>query len=573
MSNDRCALPKRVASILIVAFLTTSSTVANELICKPPQIDPARSLLVVDGAVDKSKFAFRKTINAILGSMKAPLRKTAVNRENFLRSLFGSFNDPVRTNRVSKLPMHVDLRPFEATLDPKKLLNPNDPLGLVPIALVNRLDLAPKNWSDCGEHRIIYSFGKLLPATSTGPTPSGRLFLIFEARTKNPLEVGFEGCRATANFWRSLTDEKHAERRAKRLERFYYRGIPGTAGPIVQARNYGSPLGQVRGSFFSTYPVETSTTRPIQSAVWQFREWLVVNSGRPARASFFSVPVNDTPLAQFYSDANGTGLDQPLDRDLDASERAKFHAEFLSTSLGRLFRPDVERNQLTSGEPDYNPELDPKNKAFRMEKYKIDILNRIDGHFNSRFDEFQSVSEGSEDEPRVKVGAGLSTKIDTQLGYFDIDRMQKPDTTEVLNRAGAVTCGGCHDFSTRQSVGKVRGESILWPDSGPGGFVHVTEEGTPSRALTDVFLPFRKDNLGKAVCIPKASRTVFHPTAPTAIYAARQRRWDKILAAARAGNDEAVQRTMIEQVIQLIMELREEEMQRPGYFVTNRRTH
>ena len=62
------------------------------------------------------------------------------------------------------------------------------------------------------------------------------MFLIFEARTENPHGKGFEGCRATANFWRSLTDERHAESRARRLEQFYYRGIPGTAGPVVQAK-------------------------------------------------------------------------------------------------------------------------------------------------------------------------------------------------------------------------------------------------------------------------------------------------------------------------------------------------
>ena len=56
-------------------------------------------------------------------------------------------------NPVSGLRMKVDVRPLEAALDPQKLLNPVDPTGLVPIALFNRLDLAPQDWSNCGEHR------------------------------------------------------------------------------------------------------------------------------------------------------------------------------------------------------------------------------------------------------------------------------------------------------------------------------------------------------------------------------------------------------------------------------------
>ena len=118
MSDDRCALPKRAASLFSISFLllATSSAVANGPMCTPPRIDRASSLLVLDTAVDKSKFAFRKTMDAILGSMEFPVRKTQRNRENFLRTLLNSFNDPVRINGLSKLPMHVDLRPFEATL-------------------------------------------------------------------------------------------------------------------------------------------------------------------------------------------------------------------------------------------------------------------------------------------------------------------------------------------------------------------------------------------------------------------------------------------------------------------------
>jgi hypothetical protein len=417
--------------------------------------------------------------------------------------------------------MRVDERPLEAALDPKKLLDPADPTGLVPVALFNRLDLAPVDWSDCGEYRIIYSFKAPIPSTSL---LRSHFFLIFEARTANasPQKIGFEGCRATANFWRGLTDVDYPAKRSELLEQFYYTGIPETSGPVVQAKNYGGPLGQVRGNF--------SVVALDASSKFQLREWIIVNSGQPTPASFVSVTVKDNPLAQFYLDASGTGPDASLDPVLEESERVEFHKEFLSTSLTRLLEPDVVRNFLTPGQPGYKPELDPKNPAFEIEKYKIDILNRFGAHFENRFNEFQSVSEGFEDNPKAKAPGMWSVfraDIDTKLGEFFIDPMQKPDAKQVLNRAGAVTCGGCHRFTSLQPVGQVRGEPILWPIS--LGFVHVTEKGELSPALKDVFLPFRRDRLAEAVCIEKAVRAI------------------------------TVQR--------------QEESQKPGYFVTNRRTH
>ena len=294
--------------------------------CTAPPIDRTRSLVVTDAALDKTKFAFSRTIDAILGSLSIP--KTAEKRENFVKSLLTSFQDDDMVNPVSGLRMNVDLRPLEAGLDPKKLLNPTDPAGLVPVALFNRLDAAPVDWSNCGEHRIIYSFKAPIPNVSGLPS---RLLLIFEARTDNasPQKTGFEGCRATANFWRNLTDENDSGKRAERLEQFYYTGIAGASGPVVQAKNYGGPLGQVRGNFFINAP----GTQP----KWQLREWIVVNSGQPTPASLVPVTVKDNPLAQFYLDGNGSGDDAPKDATLEASERVEFQNQFLGTSITRCW--------------------------------------------------------------------------------------------------------------------------------------------------------------------------------------------------------------------------------------------
>jgi len=552
-----------VALSALSATLSASVATAQGPTCNPP-INISRSLVVTDAALDKTKFAFAKTIDAILSSMD--VAQTPENRENFVKSMLTSFQDNTMVNPVSGLRMKVDVRQREANLDPKKLLNPVDPIGLVPVALFNRLDAAPEDWSNCGEHRIVYSFKAPVPLGG----PDSRFLLIFEARTANGSAqgTGFEGCRATANFWRSLTDENDAAKRADRLEQFYYVGIAGASGPVVQAKNYGGPLGQVRGNVFMNATGDFK---------WQLREWIVVNSGQPTAASFVPVTVKDNPLAQFYLDTNGAagGPDAPEDPAKEASERTEFQNQFLNTSLARLLEPDVVRNFLKEGQPGYKKELDPKSSSFDIEKYKIEVLARFGARFENRFNEFQSVSQGPEDNPQAKAAAGgatLQNNITAFLGTFVIDPTQKPNMTHVLNRAGAVSCGGCHQFTAGQAVGQVKGQPILWPNS--AGFVQVTETGGLSDALTKVLLPFRRDRLQEAVC--KEVEPVVMSAAPAAsalLGSARQSQWQSLVAAARDEKDPGLQQTRTREAVRAITVQRQEEIQKPGYFVTNRRPH
>src|SRR5262249_1059247 len=182
-------------------------------------------------------------------------------------------------------------------------------------------------------------------------------------------------------------------KRVELLEQFYYTGIAGAASPVVQAKNYGGPLGQVRGNFFST-----ASSRP----KWALREWTIINSGQPR---FKSVTVKDNPLAEFYLDMNGACSNAPSS-DLEECERVEFHKEFLYTSLTRLLEPDLDRNSLKPGQPGYKPELDPNpnNPAFDEAKYKSEILNGFAPRFQNRFNEFQSVSSPrTDDNPEAKA--------------------------------------------------------------------------------------------------------------------------------------------------------------------------
>jgi hypothetical protein len=89
-----------IAILLGLSWVVGLCTIASAQgpTCTAPPIDRTRSLVVTDAALDKTKFAFSRTIDAILGSLSIP--KTAENRENFIKSLLTSFQDDDMVNPV-----------------------------------------------------------------------------------------------------------------------------------------------------------------------------------------------------------------------------------------------------------------------------------------------------------------------------------------------------------------------------------------------------------------------------------------------------------------------------------------
>ena len=63
------------------------------------------------------------------------------------------------------------------------------------------------------------------------------------------------------------------------------------------------------------------------------------------------------------------------------------------------------------------------------------------------------------------------------------------------------------------------------------------------------------------------------PNASMALESARQSRWQSLVATARDEKDPAAQRTRTREAVRAITVQRQEEIQKPGYFVTNRRPH
>ena len=251
------------------------------------------------------------------------------------------------------MPVDVPSKKAIESLIPSELLDPSKPTGLIPIALFNRLDLAPNDVRDCGEHRIIYSFKKSADA--------GRLFLIFEAKLKNPhSNQGMRGCLPVAVFWRDLSDEADVEKMAKALENFYYEGL-ANFGPVVTAKNYGIPLGQIRGNLFDD-----------EHKSWQLREWRVLLNGTLAAET-----VKNNPLAEFYSDPNFESHNPTLEE-----ERAAFQAEFQNSYFNHLLETDTSF-----------PNFDPANEDKRKE-YERSLVNRLGARSDNEFNEFKACQKG-----------------------------------------------------------------------------------------------------------------------------------------------------------------------------------
>ncbi|MFP2929514.1 hypothetical protein ACLESO_30805 [Pyxidicoccus sp. 3LG] len=331
-----------------------------------------------------------------------------------------------------------------------------NPDEYVPLALINRFDLAPLTGDDCGEYRIIY--GKRSGITN----PGQRNLVIFEAVLPNPTPgAGLAGCMPVANFWATLTTTPNPATRTTMLQSFYFTGLPGFL-PVVHIDNYGNRVGppatgQVRSNQFMQPP-------------WTLREFKVQVTncgGTPCALSFRPVTVKTNPGGTLFDPLSG----HPLAPNF---QNVEFPSQVPSLAVNdiNLFNMAI---------------TDPSNSG-------------------------QSNAQGPENQYLFQFGGGPSpfrTNIQGQL--TGIGSPLTPD--DMVARGLALSCAGCHEFSNGANLGG----GIFWPPS--LGFVHVAEQTDPgpfgpryriSPALQAVFLPHRKavletflnSSCGDSVCQP-----------------------------------------------------------------------
>ena len=535
----------RIVSAAVAAMLATTAPLQADVskFCKPGEgVDGKikldyniRPSLVIDDATldvamseissgdgNESAFSFARTIGAILKS--AGLPDDAVAREAFLRTMITSLDNDkgLLLNPYSAIAVPLEdrlvansvTRRGEGTMEPARLLDPNDAeFGVKPLALFNRLDLAPSDWRHCGEYRIVYAI------------PNGgfqkRFLLIFEAMLANPYfipnnpndpknendtKASEAGCRAVAEFWAGLRDVEGADDNAKRIARakllsqFYYDGaVDGQPAlepfePVVSYKHYGGDggRGQVRANMFFQLG-------------WQLREWLTPLVIGPTGATVAFVPdtVKDNPISELYlDDIKETALGQA---NLESTV-ALLHSSFIEN-----FGTEVQDHLFVERSEKFRDLIGSMNDYDLGELKEDDILvSTIALGSSKRFDDFQSSSnpDANVDEPSKVAGDRFRQTLELLLTR---PTALNPQTVQILlNRAEAGTCSGCHQTSPREGIDfdpalikvKPDGAEVFWPDVVPGGagFVHVDESRRLSVALEKHFLPVRHYMMGRHLC-------------------------------------------------------------------------
>jgi len=309
------------------------------------------------------------------------------------------------------------------------------------VGLYNRFDLAPVDGSNCGEYRIVLA---KLPSA-----PANRNFIIFESVLPNPQpELGLEGCRPVASFWAGLSTDSDPSSRASKLESFYFTGLPGFA-PVVSMNHYGNNLGSLGQVRTNQFLQGGPTAPPIP---WMLREFKLVRDC----ASQPSCTLKFVP-ATVKTNAFG-GLFNPASTDPRASA---FQSHFVTQVAGLA----------------------------------INDLNLFNHSVPDQFNAAQSDSQtrGGVDDYLAWFGPGPSP-FHQAIGQ-ELARVGSTLTPhDIVARAQALSCGGCH----QRNNGRPVGGGLTWPASAT--FVHSTENDDPadpsrfaiSPALRDQFLPQRQ---------------------------------------------------------------------------------
>jgi len=459
-------------------------------------------------------FSLSRTLGQIITTALGPAANTPASRLNFMKAMMRTFALTSATNPLSGVTLALTPRPGELALNPADLLDAtNVDGGMHPVGLFDRLDLMPANAAYCGEYRIIYEMG-------VKPPPSINHFtLIFEAALDNPHpEQGAAGCLPVAQFWmslRSLTGTPLAQA----LEQFYYTGIPGASGPVVDFKNYGNPFGQVRTSTFAN-----------GDADWRMRTWLIKKTSTGGLTFALHVMVNN-PMISLYQ------VPDPNDPPQLTALRGEFQNEYINSFVQQLTAVDMT--------------------GWQQKITDTTFFFKLGVNFEDKYADFESSQQADIDEPLTHVDPQFAQNIQTALDSLGLP--WAVSSTEILGRADVQSCGGCHRGNATIDVApssKGHG-TIAWPGTLP--FLHEGELGELSHLLTDRFLPSRFANLTNFVAQPQPG-AVSHGS-PAMVQQAIA-----IRAAIRQlsfSSDPAVLRS----IDRSIEKVRQQDRRTPGFFV------
>lgn len=317
------------------------------------------------------------------------------------------------------------------------MLTPASAAYFYPIALMNRLDLRDAAATTCGEYRIIYGRKDAAPAA-----PTGRALIIFEAALPNPRPaLGAAGCQPIADLWAGLSDPAVTAASARTtLAAFYYTGVTvtysdgvtATTMPVMHYQNLGAVRGQIRSNGFMNGPGE---------ARWQLREFKtqISSTGRLVIRPEY---VKTNPWPGLF--ATATGADP-------------FSTWFVG-QVPSLIVNDLNRFSMADNVTFGAGQSDSQVGAGAIEGPAGDPTQ-----FSNDYALFSSPA--------------LTTAVQAKL--TSLGSTLTP--ANVLLRATALSCGGCHQHSNGDNLGG----GLVWPAS--AAFVHVNELPGAATAAPDAF--------------------------------------------------------------------------------------
>lgn len=434
-----------------------ASTRSAQCACLNPTLDLGRSLLVTD-ATALAPF----TLQAVLDQLRATAAATGqssqqlyvqwwdLNNDAAHAQTRGAHCDDVKDSagRATVNGFPVECPRQEGVLAATNPFVPGSPDSYVPLALVNRFDLAKSDGSDCGEYRVV--FGKK-SGQDTGILPgTDRNLIIFEGVLPNPSpSAGAAGCAPVARFWAALSNDPSALSRAGKLQQLYFGGITEPCSgaqlePVLHHTHFaGNGHGQIRTNQFMNgrdYFGQGALGQP-----WELREYSLVQACPSPTACTLSVrmdAVKVNPYGPQLAMATGT------------SSLTAMQQDFVNNQVAALIAGDV---------------------------------NLIGMHTPGAYNAGESKSQTTENDYLAQGGGNSPLTSAIQSKLLSLGSALTP--SNVLDRATTQSCGGCHQLSSRKALGG----GLLWPAS--NGFTHIDEQGNLSPALTRQFLPHRADVL------------------------------------------------------------------------------
>lgn len=382
-----------------------------------------------------------------------------------------------------------------------------DPYSVV--AITNRFDLAPSDGRTCGQYRIVFgkgTGGQAPVATAGNHAIFDRNLIIFEAVLPNPQPYhGLAGCAPVVEYWAGLSALPTAAKRAKALDRFFFKGIPGFEPAIKFSHYTGASVPQT-GVLLSGQIRTNGFMFAVGQQAWQLREYNLERAcpgnWKPCIAKVRQVTTKVNPAASLFdeTDVSATAL---AFRNPDTargffSQIATLASDNINQINMNVLGPQFNTPQSTSSPNINTPQLD-------------------DSTYNAFFN------------PAGAFAANIQTKL-TALG-------SALTPTEIVRRAQTQACAGCHELSTTTgpffggiAAANQLGGDLVWPDVAKGGpavnfapaFSQTSEvnlqpidpasavvcdtactanpqtcecEWVISSAMTDVFLPARKTNM------------------------------------------------------------------------------